>query len=152
MAGKTNHHCVCVTVVSIHHVAFTRAPSMLTANFCCYHGHYHVGEKPPYTTKRWWAICNPRPRLTVTEAVESAPNSRSSSMCSDSEPGREQQPTDHVEESDDCCRGTTVDWIKDRKKSLTGWRGKCLAAWCILTCASIERLPRCWQYRRLNAL
>ena len=41
---QTNHRCV--TIVNIHHIAFTRAPAVLTANLYCYHEHYHVGARP----------------------------------------------------------------------------------------------------------
>ena len=41
---QTNHQCV--TIVNIHQIAFTRAPAVLTANFYCYHEHYHVGARP----------------------------------------------------------------------------------------------------------
>ena len=33
----------------VHHIAFTRATAVLTANFCFCHEHYHVGEKPLYS-------------------------------------------------------------------------------------------------------
>ena len=44
---QTNHQDV--TIVNIHHIAFTRAPATLTANFYCYHEHYHLGAHPLYT-------------------------------------------------------------------------------------------------------
>ena len=46
---QTNHQCV--TIVNIHHIAFTRAPAVLTANFYCYHEHHHGvhGLYWPYT-------------------------------------------------------------------------------------------------------
>ena len=34
--GQANHQTECVTIVNIHHVAFTCAPAVLTANFYCY--------------------------------------------------------------------------------------------------------------------
>ena len=45
---QTNHQCV--TIVNIHHIAFTRATAVWTGNFCCYHEHYHVGARPLYDT------------------------------------------------------------------------------------------------------
>ena len=41
---QTNHQCV--TIVNIHHIAFTRATAVWTGNFYCYHEHYHVGARP----------------------------------------------------------------------------------------------------------
>ena len=44
---QTNHQYV--TIVNIHHIAFTRAPAVLTANFYCYHKHYHVSAREGWT-------------------------------------------------------------------------------------------------------
>ena len=46
LGPQTNHQCV--TIVNIRHIAFTRATTVLTANFYCYHEHYHVGVRPLY--------------------------------------------------------------------------------------------------------
>ena len=43
---QTNHQCM--AIVNIHHIAFTRATAVLTANFYCYHERYHVGARPLY--------------------------------------------------------------------------------------------------------
>ena len=37
----------------IHHIAFTRAPAVLTASFYCYHEHYHVGARPLLAMQHW---------------------------------------------------------------------------------------------------
>ena len=47
---QTNHQCV--TIVNTHHIAFTRAPAVLTANFY-YHEHYHVGAWPLLAMQHW---------------------------------------------------------------------------------------------------
>ena len=47
--SQTDHQCV--TIVNIHHIAFTRATAVMTANFYCYHEHYHVGTRPLYMGK-----------------------------------------------------------------------------------------------------